>query len=370
MTQPPLLSAGFRPFFLAAGFYGACSVPQWILDYTGIVDFGSHVSAPWHAHEMLFGYMLAVLTGFLTIRLSGWPLAVLFGIWVAGRIAMSLPAPGGPVVAMIVDLSFLPALITLRKPAFWTVWKWPNGVFLPLLLGFWVVDLVVHLSGRQVATLLRTPDLGASGIDLAVLLLVVIGGRLVPGYTGATLTHIRPARQLAIELTSVGILIAIAVLHAASLETWAGLCLLLVSALQGVRMFAWHSWETLRRPLLWILHLGYGWLVIGLALRGVGDLWPSIIPPSVALHAVTAGAIGSLTLGMMTRITLVHTRRVLEADRLTTFSFILMQLAALARVAGPLVASEETTAWLWAAAALWSSALAIWLVRHARMLLA
>ncbi len=365
MSPHALLVAGFRPFFLAAAMFAATSVPVWVLAFSGIISLGGGIQASWHAHELIFGYLLAVLSGFLTIRLSGWPLLVLVAIWLAGRAAMALQ-PGYSFIVAAIDLSFVPALIALRRPALWAVPKWPNGLFLPLLAGLWGVDLAYHVGA---APLPPAPVLHSVSVDLAALLLVVIAGRLVPGYTGATLTHIRPPRASAVEAVSVLLLVVAAIFHLAAHATAAGLCLIGVAGLQGWRMLAWRSWETRGHSLLWILHLGYGWLVVGLGLRGLADLAPGLLSASAALHAITVGAIGSLTLGMMTRITLIHTRSSVTPDSLTVGAFMLVQIAAILRVVSPVLV-DEPTRWIVLAAIAWSLAFVLWLFRYSRLLFA
>ena len=212
MLRHPFFSAGFRPFFLGAAVLAATSIPAWAMTYAALIDPGLGIRPAWHAHEMVFGYMLAVLAGFLTIRLSGWPVLILVCIWAAGRAAMVGEA-AFPFAAAVIDLSFVPVLIAFRRPALWMVWKWPNGLFLPLLLSFWAVNLGYHLG----AAIPWTPDFHAAPVDLATLLLVVIAGRLVPGYTGAALTHIRPPREGPIEAVSVALLIGATVLHVSQL---------------------------------------------------------------------------------------------------------------------------------------------------------
>jgi uncharacterized protein involved in response to NO len=360
----PGLSAGFRPFFLAAALLAATFVPVWAVTYLGLVDLGPGIQRTWHGHELIFGYLLAVLAGFLTIRSSGLPLFILVGIWILGRATVYVQ-PAHPVVAAAFDLSFIPCLIAIKRPALWAVPKWPNGLFLPLLLGFWAVNLVYHLAATG---LLSASELHAVAVDLASLLLVVVAGRLIPGYTGAALKHIRPPRTPAIEAASVILLIATALLHIASYSTAAGLCLLLVGALQGWRMLAWRSWQTRHHPPLWILHLGYAWLVLGLCLRGIGDIAPGLFSASIALHAITAGAIGSLTVGMMTRITLIHAKSHGAPGPMTTVVFVLVQLAAVLRVA-PTAVAENPAVWIGLAAVAWSLAFLLWLVCYARILL-
>lgn len=365
----PLFGAGFRCFFLGAAAFAPAAIAIWI---AGLVSGSwalSHFGTIWHAHEMLFGYTLAVLAGFLTIRVSGRRLAFLFGLWLGARILLAMPGSWPGMAGMVVDLSFIPALIALREPAFWAVWKWPNGLFLPLLAGFWVVNLGFHLHEAGVAELAIGSGPRDAALDLFALLLAAIGGRLVPGYTGATLTYIRPPRRPALEFGSIASLLVAAGLHAAG-SGIGGLFLLVAAALESMRLATWRPWAVRHHPLLWILHLGYGWLILGLGVRGIADLWPEALAPSAALHAFTVGAIGSLTIGMMTRLTLIHTRSALTADGLTITAFLLIQVAAAFRVAGPLALPDLVDASYVGAAGFWAAAFSVWLYRYARRLVA
>lgn len=364
-----LAESGFRIFFLAAAVFGLLAMPCWVLRYAGLLPQPAIPGPAGHAHAMLFGYTLAVLAGFLTIRVGGARIAALFAVWAAARILLEVPGPWPTLAGLAADLLFIPVLIAVRDPPFWAVWKWPNGVFLPLLGAFWLVDLAIALDAASMMDLVASANLRAAALDLFAILLVTVAGRLIPGYTGATLRHIRPPRQAALEAASIALLGATALCHLVAFEIAAAVMLIAVGGLQGLRQWAWRPWETLRHPLLWILHLGYAWVALGLALRGIAALAPDLVPPSTALHALTVGAIGSLTIGMMTRITLNQSRQPLVADSWTQAAFVAMQAAALIRVALP-IAAPVAALWAYAAAAsFWSLSMAIWLVRYGMLLI-
>lgn len=362
-----LFAAGFRPFFLGAALLAAAAVPVWVAVHTGGLNWAPTMGYAWHAHEMLLGYAFAVFAGFLTIRSSGWRAALPFLLWATARVCLALPSDGAYFIGVVADLALVPLLVALRSPPLWSVWKWPNGVFLPVLLGFWAGNLVFHAALIDAVTWLSFPIARDLSLDVVALLLAAMGGRLVPGYTGATLTHIRPPRRPGLEIASILPIAAAAVLHLAGAVSLAGLLLLASACALAVRQASWRPWETCHLPLLWILHAGYAWLILGLALRALADLgFP--VDTTLAIHALTVGALGSLTLGMMTRITLNQTRSALKADDATVAAFALLQLAAVFRVAGPLIAADPTSAQ--AAALLWSFAFVLWLARYARLLLA
>jgi uncharacterized protein involved in response to NO len=363
-----LFDSGFRAFFLGAALLAAAAVPAWVAVYAAGAFHLLSLGYAWHAHEMLLGYAFAVFAGFLTIRSSGWRAALPFLLWAVARIALALPVAGPHWIGAAADLALVPVLVALRDPPLWSVWKWPNGVFLPVLLGFWAANLAFHADASGDLAWLSFALARDLSLDVVALLLAAMGGRLIPGYTGATLTHIRPPRRPGLELTSLLPIVFAAVMHAAGAGMPAGLALLASAGALALRQASWRPWETRGLPLLWILHAGYTWLILGLALRAVADLGAAV-DATLAIHALTVGALGSLTLGMMTRITLNQTRSALQADAATAAAFALLQLAALVRVFGPLGAADPLAAHV-AAALLWSLAFALWLARYARLLLA
>lgn len=362
-----LFSTGFQPFFLGAAVFAAASVPAWVAIYAGSLAPVPALGSAWHAHEMLFGYALAVFAGFLTIRSAGWRAALPFLFWAVARLSLAMPGDNAYVVGAVADLAFVPLLVALRDPPLWSVWKWPNGLFLPILLGFWAANLAFHVSAVDAVAWLSFGAVRDVALDVVALLLAAMGGRLIPGYTGATLTYIRPPRRPALEFVSILSIVGAAVMHAVGAALFAGVLLLVAAIVLATRQAAWRPWETRHLPLLWILHAGYGWLILGLGLRGLAHLGAPV-DATVAIHALTVGALGSLTLGMMTRITLNQTRGALVADGVTLAAFILLQLAAVARVFGLLVLADAVVSYA-LAAALWSLAFAAWLARYARRLL-
>ncbi len=362
-----VFSAGFRPFFLGAALFAAVGIPAWVAIYAAGRTDSLPLGYAWHAHEMMFGYTLAVFAGFLTIRSARWHAALPFLLWGIARIALATPGDAAYLVGAAAAIVLIPVLIALREPPLWSVWKWPNAVFLPVLLALWGADLAFHAVAIGVFDWISFESVRDLALDVIALLLAAMGGRLIPGYTGATLTHIRPPRRPGLELSSILAIVGAAVMHVAGVEALAGLLLLAAAAALAVRQTAWRPWEMRRLPLLWILHAGYAWLILGLALRGLAHLGTPV-DATIAIHALTVGALGSLTLGMMTRITLNQTRGALVADGVTLTAFVLLQLAAVARIAGPLLVADPIVAHA-VAATLWSLAFAVWLAGYARRLL-
>lgn len=355
-----LLTQGHRPFFVAAAAFAALQVPWWALVHAGHLPPFGHLPGAWaHGHAMIFGYTTAVLAGFLGIGTRGWRLAVLVTIWAAGRLA--LPSP---ILAAAVDLAFLPALALLRTPALWRSWRWPNFLFLPLLTALTLANLGVQLDALGVAA--SGPRALGAGLDLLTLMMIVIGGRLIPGYTRATLLHLPRPRDDLLEWASVGLMLALLGLGLVATDSRAEAPLALVLAVVlGVRLWRFAPLATLAHPLLWILHLGYGWLALAMALRGLAAL--HLVPPTLAIHAIGAGAIAHLTLGMMTRIARQHARLPLTAGPPTRAAFGLIAFAALVRVAGPL--SPWHVGSITLAAVLWTAAFGMFLVASGPALL-
>jgi uncharacterized protein involved in response to NO len=357
-------SRGHRPFFLAASAYAALALALWLAVLDGRLGLsGSLPAARWHAHEMIFGYLVAVLSGFLLTTTRGARVFVLLLLWAAGRLAILLHAGAPSPVAAVIDVAYLPALALLRDPPLWRRPKWPTTAFLPLLLGFAAINAAFHLDALGVLP-------GASeravmlAVDAIALMIAIIGGRLVPGYTRAMLIPVRAPRRAALEAGSVALLLLMALADAAGMTAAGAGAALAAGALQAARLAGWRTRDTLSRPLLLVLHVGFAWLALGLVLNGLAGL-AGVIAPVDALHAITVGAVGTLTLGMMARLIRSHARLPLTSDAPTTAAFALVIAAALLRSVGPVLAPEARPALYLAAGAAWIGAYALFLLRHA-----
>jgi uncharacterized protein involved in response to NO len=369
-------SAGFRPFFLAAGVHAACAIPLWLLALAGIP---SPVDLALHRHEMLFGYAGAVIAGFLLTAIPNWtqrpllrgrPLMLLFGAWCVGRGGM-LQVPGSTIVAALGDAAFFWGLV---------IYAWReirlagNRRGIPVCLlatALATADTALHFglshvaAGRTAAT---------AGLAAIALLITLIGGRIVPAFTQNWLSQQGHARKPADFPLGEWQILA---LTAAALACWvAGLDarvaaagLAAVALLHAVRLAGWHGLACAREPLVLVLHIGYAWLVAGLALLAASTLWPVSIPPSTALHALGAGAIGTMTLAVMTRATLGHTGRVLRADASTVAIYALVTAGALLRVAASWLPGGYSLA-LHSAGACWTAAFALFAWHYGSFLLA
>jgi uncharacterized protein involved in response to NO len=337
-----LFALGFRPFFLGAGLSAVLLMALWLALYRSAAQFGLHVPPVlWHAHEMIFGFTGAVIAGFLLTAVQNWtqirtprgtPLMVLFALWVSARIAPFLP--GLPVdLAALPDLLFFPAvMIAIARPIV-RVKQARNYAFPIMLAMLSVANLLVQ--GEMLGWMHGTARVGSDlAVYMIVLMIVMMGGRVIPSFTDSKLRS-QARRWKALEwLAPATTLAVLAAVLADPLARLTGLVAAFAAAVHCWRLYGWHTRRLWSVPLLWVLHLGYGWIVLGFALVSLSTLgW---VASSVALHAFTAGAIGTLTLGMMARVALGHTGRLLEPAKIMGLAFVLIGMAALVRVGGPL----------------------------------
>jgi uncharacterized protein involved in response to NO len=339
---PPLFSFGFRPFFLLACAWPVLIVPMWVLAYLGYPPFAGALTRDWHVHEMLFGYLSGVMAGFLLTAVPNWtgrlpvlgaPLGMLVGLWAAGRVAMVM-APQS-IWAAVVDSTFLVVFAAVVWREVLAGRSWRN---LP------VCALVSLLALANVGFHLRPllPDLAAGAerlaLGVAAMMIALIGGRVTPSFTRNWLM----ARKIVSLPAPAGRLdLAVLSITGAALAAWvvapgstvAGGALVFAGAGNLLRLSRWGGGKTLSEPLVWILHNGYGWLALALALMGAAALWPSRVPYSAGIHALTVGAIGVMTLAMMTRAILGHTGRARTANNATLAIYLFANLAAWLRIA-------------------------------------
>ena len=375
------LSYGFRPFFLFAGAYGALAVAAWFAVlhrlYTGAATAFPHGALPphlWHGHEMLFGFAGAVVAGFFLTAVPSWTgrepvrgplLGALALVWLAGRIALWSAAVLPPALVAALDLAFVPFLAILVVRALAGGWSRRNAIFLPVFAALFAGNVLFHLDAAGFA-----PGLGARGLllalDAVLFLLAVIGGRVVPAFTTNALRRAGeerlPVSRPPVEIAA---LLSVALLAVADLTAPDGAATGAIAAaaalIHAVRLSGWRGHRTLAEPILWIIHLGYAWLVLGFALKALA-LLGDFLPATAAIHALTIGAIGSMTLGVMSRAALGHTGRELKVSPPIVAAYLLVSAAALARVAGPALLPAYEPQALAAAAILWIAAFGLFTV--------
>jgi uncharacterized protein involved in response to NO len=342
---PALFSYGFRPFFLAAALWSAVAILLWvrfIFDGGGLpVGIGG---IDWHVHEMLYGYVAAAIAGFLLTAIPNWtgrlpvcglPLAALTLLWLAGRVAMFVPAS---VWTAAIDISFLATLAAVAVREILAGKNWRNlrvlGVLGVLLLG----NIVWHVE------LLRT-GAGDYGMRIAiaavVMLITLIGGRIVPSFTRNWLVRMNPGRlpQPFSRFDAVALAAgAFALLCWIALPSGpvTGAALMAAGVLHAVRLARWAGDRTAADRLVLVLHIAYAFIPAGFLLLGAALLWPQTIAAGAGIHAWTAGAVGLMTLAVMTRATLGHTGRPLAASPATQVIYLCALVAALLRIAAVL----------------------------------
>ncbi len=362
---PALLSYGFRPFFLLGSLYAAAGILAWLPMFYGELSLGTlFPPLDWHIHEMLYGFVAAVVTGFLLTAIPNWtgrlpiqgaPLLGLVTVWVAGRLAVGLSAEIGWILAAVIDNAFLVllALATAREIAVGRNWRNLKVVAIVAVLAATNIafHLEVHLRGAA-------DDSIRAAIGAVVLLITLIGGRLVPSFTHNWLARRRPGRLPASFGRLDGAAVAVSVIAVA---TWTAVpfgrvtaaILLAAGALQMLRLARWAGDRTFGERLVFILHVAYAFVPLGFFLLAAGAIgW---LAPSAGVHAWTAGAIGTMTLAVMTRASLGHTGRALTASAATQAIYVAVVIGALARIWAavepalslPLLA---TAALLWAGA--------------------
>ena len=339
---PALLSYGFRPFFLLGAVYAGLAILAWLPMFNGELELSTTFGPiDWHVHEMLYGYVPAVVTGFLLTAIPNWtgrlpiqgtPLLILVAVWLAGRVAVTFSAEIGWLPAMIVDVAFLALVVAAAAREIVAGKNWRNlrvvGLVTLLLAGNIAFHLEAHINGGA--------EYGARiGIAAVVLLLVVIGGRIIPSFTRNWLARENPGR---LPAPFARFDVAVIGFTAATLAVWivlpsaraTGAALGIAGVLHIVRLARWAGDRTFRDRLVLILHIGYafvplGFLLAGAAVFGLGE-------QSAAIHAWMVGAAGVMTLAVMTRASLGHTGNALVASAGTQAIYVGVVIAALARV--------------------------------------
>jgi len=367
---------GFRPFFLLAGFAGALLMAIWPPVWQGRLAAPAHYAASaWHGHEMLFGYAAAVIAGFLLTAVRNWTgrptwtgrrLGLLALLWLGGRL---LPwAEGVPVSLLVtVDVAFLPLVaLSLYRPL-WDGQNRVNRVFLPLLLLMGLANLLSHLQLLDLFAGLG--DMRRVMLDLVLLLIALVGGRVMPFFTRSVLPGFEPTQRPWVERLTFVILALIVLIDLAPPLPGAvsGLLWLAFAMVQAIRLAGWFDVRMFRLPVLWVLHAGYAWLVLGAMLNGLARL--GLFASTSALHALTVGAVGVFTIGMMARVANGHTGRPIDVTRFITFAFLAMNAAALIRVFGTAQWGSHYLLWVDLSAALWVLGFVLFAWHYAPILL-
>ncbi|NQU58613.1 MAG: NnrS family protein [Rhodospirillales bacterium] len=358
------LSAGFRPFFLLAGLSGVVPLLAWLLAFLGYSNTpGEFAPAQWHGHEMIFGFVIAAAAGFLLTAVpnwtrspsfSGWQLGALALIWLGGRLAMWFGGPAGPLFVAAFDLMMIPVLALYIGRRLVAHKMARNYMVLGILFVLFVANLLMHLEALQIL-----PDSAgfglALGIYVVVILLTLISGRVIPGFTANALRRrgIEADTQTPSWVTLVVIIsLVLAALSDLFAIEGAGILAGAAAAALLIRMWRWKSLLVLDDPLVWVLHAGHLWLALGFALLAAAN-FSDAVERDAGIHALTAGAMGTMVLGMMTRVALGHSGRDLKVSTAIVAAYLMVILGALLRVVVTMVSSDNISDLIAVAGLLW-----------------
>ncbi|MEN8180614.1 MAG: NnrS family protein [Pseudomonadota bacterium] len=350
---------GFRPFFSVAALSGVALLGIWLAIWFGLLPPPAHYGLiGWHSHEMLFGYTSAVIAGFILTAVRNWtgidtlkgtPLALLTLIWLLGRVTPFIYSVPAPLIALI-DISFLPLLtLALYQPLIKSRNK-INRIFLPLIATMGLANLLVHLEALGVAAFAN------KGIDLMLnmilILLTLVSGRVLPFFTEKAVAESKPVSNKLRDQLVFSLIIGWTLMQLVCPQPWLlGVLAIGIAASQAWRFIDWYHPQIWRVPILWVLFTGLGWLIVGFLLKALAQF--GFYPDSLATHALTSGAVGVLTLGMMARVTLGHTGRELQPKQLVEINFIILNLAVVLRVFTPALVPDLHDLWIQLSGSLW-----------------
>ncbi|MEW6704350.1 MAG: NnrS family protein [Pseudomonadota bacterium] len=363
-----LWELGFRPLYLLASAYAALSVALWGAQSLGWLPWAYLQGPAWHAHEMLFGFTLAVVVGFLFTAGRNWSgqptptgrgLMALALLWLAARLLMLTPIGW---LAAAANLAFAWGSAWGLGRALLAGGNKRNYFFVALLVAMGLASLAVQLALLGWVPLPAWAGLQL-GLDIVLFIMAVMGGRVIPMFTNNGVPGTQAVRKPWVEKAALGSVLLLLALDLGGVQgTALGVVLLLASAVHLARLLLWQPWRTLRTPLVWVLHAAYLWIPLHLALRA-GAQWGAWAP-SIAVHALTVGAIGGLIVGMMTRTARGHTARLLRADRFDVACYALVLCAAVVRVGVPLAVPAAYGVGLALSALLWSAGFGLFALRY------
>ncbi len=376
----PLWSLGFRPFYLLGATASSLLVILWLLHLQGVFNInGPFAGAVWHAHEMIFGYAAAVLTGFLFTAVKNWTglmtpqggrLALLSGLWLAARVLM---ITGPSALASIVDLAFLPLVAVSIAMPMWQSGNRRNLVLVVMIGLLFIANCLYHADAWG---LVKTGGEAAFvvGLDIFALLITLIAGRVMPMFINNAIAGAGAGRIKQIELgclVGMALILVIDVARAffPAFEEAPGarfayaLLLFGLAGLHLTRLYRWRVHKTLHNAIVWIMPLSYFWLTASLVVKAIALIWPAV-DPLIWVHLLVVGAIGGMMIGMMTRSALGHTGRPVRAGLVEILCFWLIQLALAARLASFAVPTDYYFAALSATTVFWSTGFGLFAVAY------
>ncbi|HEY7674948.1 MAG TPA: NnrS family protein [Burkholderiales bacterium] len=375
-----LFAYGFRPFFLLAGLFAASAVPVWLaLYHRGTMLLPALSPQLWHSHEMIYGFVAAAVAGFLSTAVPSWtgakgfggpPLIALALVWLLGRTAFALAGVLPVWVLVATELAFLPGLGVLLAPPLFRS-RNRNTPLLIVLAVLWLADVAF-----VVGFVLRDSTLASHSlriaIDMMLLVVTVIGGRIVPAFTANALRRrgetASVRNRLWLERGVIALMVGVAVVDMFQPNgSAAGWLAALVAVAQALRLSGWRSLRTRGEAILWVLHVGYAWLPIGFALKAswllLGAGWAALW-----LHALTMGVFGTMILAVMTRTALGHTGRALTVSRSIAWAYVILTVGVAVRVFAPVLWPSHYSWTLLVSGALWTAAFAVYAVVYAPIL--
>lgn len=371
--KPPrgfaLFALGFRPFYLLAALFSFVSMMAWMTFLEGVSWIGALTAPVWHQHEMVFGFSLAVVAGFLLTAgrvwtglatPQGWPLALIAAHWLAARVLLFT---GPPLIAAVVDLTFPFVVAAVMGRVIIASRSTRNYFAIGVLAALGLANLGFYLEQAAIGGLPEGASVRAA-LLLIVFMVVMIGSRVVPSFTASALPQagVRVASPR-VDPAAIGFTLAAFAGAVVTAPAWfLAPVAAIASVLHFVRLWRWAPLATRHRPILWILHVSYAWIPVGLALLAAASLgWVSY---SVAMHAFGAGAIGGMIIGMITRTALGHTGRPLKVGKIEIAAYVLVHLAALMRVLAGIVPAEAYMNLVWTSGHLWAIAFLLYFVLY------
>ena len=369
-----LFALGFRPFFFLAAFFAPVLIVLWLMQLLGHITLSSYYSpTAWHAHEMLFGYTVAVIAGFLLTAagnwtgmrvVNGWRLVLLVLVFLLSRLAPFMTELSHGIIATL-DLIFIPLVTIFLATPIIKAKQWSNFIFIPLLLLMATANAAVHLSALSIIDISIVSGSRAM-LYLVILLIVIMGGRVIPFFTERGVQGVTTKKWQWIEwgagFSVILVMLADVVLENTILTAYFAI---FAGIVHGLRLAGWYSNKIWQAPLVWILQLAYGWIVLGFIIKSAVLFNPAA--SMFAYHAFTVGGIGIMTLGMMARVSLGHTGRNMQINHWMVISFVLINIAAVVRVIVPMLLPEFYLPLINVAGGLWVGAFILFLVVYTPM---
>lgn len=378
----PLFRLGFRPFFAFGAFFSVLSILVWgsyLAGHLSLNLYGGGIF--WHMHEMIFGFVCAIVVGFLLTAVQNWtgqrglsgkPLLLLFLLWFTGRVVMLFPDILGQLLSGLIDVAFLPIAATVLAIPIIKVKQSRNMFFVPLLLLFTLANIMMHLSKTNGSVNQIMPS-AYIAVMLVTLLMSIMAGRVTPMFTanGTQTTKVQPIPAL--ELTtniSLFLLVLSYFVHPfAEIPNEVKSVLFLTAGIsQMFRWLRWKPWITFGVPLLWSLHSALFFIWFGLIMLGIGHIFDTL-PLNHVWHLLTIGGMGGLILAMISRVTLGHTGRPVQPPKIMSFAFILILIATISRVFGPWFMPENYSFFINFSVLCWFSSYGIFVIKYGPMLL-